>query len=196
MILRLKEPGDTATLTITGCELVQGEYGPQIKFDADNGDTIYVPQSSVDRQVDRMGVGDYADCVGKTLTFFRAPNHKPGGKPWWNIDQARTEDVRTPRTNGNGAKLLPYETGDEDYLQETGGPPQATQAKAAPRPAVADAIDATDKFAALCEKYDECAKHIVTVIVPAMTNHGITMDASATVAAIATLYISRNQAKV
>ncbi len=195
-ILKLKEAGDTATLVITACEKVEGEYGMQVKFDADNGDVIYVPQSSVDRQMDRMGVADYASCVGKTLTFFRAPNHKPGGKPFWNIDKARAEDVRTPRTNGNGAKLLPYETGDEDYLQETGGPPQATQAKAAPRPAVAEAIEATDKFKELADRYDECVGHVVKELRPAFEHYKIELDGQTIAAMAATLFIARNQARV
>jgi hypothetical protein len=127
-ILKLANPNDEATLNVTGCEMVEGNFGPQIKIDADNGDTLYVPEASFIRQMDRMGIAEPSDAVGKTLHFFRAPNSKPGGKPFWNIDRARPEDKPTPASNGKPAvatALLPNENGSEPYLQETGGAPIA-----------------------------------------------------------------------
>ncbi len=196
-ILKLKLAGEEATLAISTAEVVQGQYGEQVKFSVDNGDVLYVPLDSVRRQIDRCGVGEIDELSGRTLHFSRAAGKN--GVVFWNIDKARPDDVRTPKSNGNGhtnGALLPYETSDEGEY-ETGGPPP-TPAKAAPRaiPAPTPEAATEDKFAALCEKYDECAKHIVTVIVPAMRKNDIPVDCQGVFAGIATLLIARRQEKI
>lgn len=96
-ILKLANAGDEATLTITGCEEVEGQYGAQVKFVAGE-DVLLLPKASADRQLERIGflsegndlveASGYGDVTGQTLTFSRAPNSKPGSKPFWNINVA------------------------------------------------------------------------------------------------------------
>ncbi len=114
-IIKLKNEGDEATLDIVKAESVAGEYGQQVRFDIKGGDTLYVPESSVLRQLDRCKVADISELSGRTIHFFRAPNSKKGGSPFWNIDAARPEDVRTPPSNGN------TKTAPKPYVQEEVG---------------------------------------------------------------------------
>ena len=105
-ILKLPNAGDNAHLTITACEVVQGTYGEQVKFDAANGDTLYVPKESAVRQLLRCGydsgvndetgkpVPHYGDVVGDTLLFSRDANPKPGAKPFWSITVSSPGDAR------------------------------------------------------------------------------------------------------
>ena len=104
-IIKLPNAGDNAHLTITGCEVVQGTYGEQVKFDAANGDTLYVPKESAVRQLLRCGydggnddetgkpVPNYGDVVGDTLMFSRDANPKPGAKPFWSITVSSPGDA-------------------------------------------------------------------------------------------------------
>ncbi len=183
-ILKLKEAGDTAVLNITACEAVEGDYGTQIKFEADNGDTLYVPQSSVDRQMDRIGVPDYADCVGKQLRFFRAPNNKPGGKPFWNIDQARSGD--TPSTNGKS----PVSAGP--YVEAIDGPRSERTEHFVKR--IKEDVDraqpmfAGDKLTADFELYGKIYNWYITNIVPKSGEVGCSPESVA--AGVATIYIN------
>lgn len=98
-ILKLPNAGDSATLEITGCEEVKGDYGLQIAFMA-REDVLYLPKASADRQLERIGLGfeeaSYGEIVGKILTFSRTKNPKPGAKPFWDISLAGS-------TNENGS---------------------------------------------------------------------------------------------
>ncbi len=180
-IIKLQDAGAEATLKIVACEAVEGTYGMQVKFDADNGDTLYVPQSSVDRQMDRIGVPEYADIVGQTIHFFRAPNSKPGGKPFWNIDRAVASDVPTPaKTNGKpvvAQALLPNENGTEEYLTGNAGPGMPKEVSG---------------FDQLVAKYAECMDAVTELL----NARKATADSQAYAAMVATLYISRNQKSV
>lgn len=170
-ILKLKDAGDEATLDIVTAAVIQGEYGMQVQFDANTGDTLYVPLSSVERQLDRCGVATVEELSGRTLHFFRAPNHKPGGKPFWNIDSAKPGDV--VKTNGNGKPAAQYETparlpGEDD---EPNG------------------------FDLLLKKYTECVSESVG-LAQRIAKAGIAVDGSAVSAMAATLFIARRDAKV
>ena len=93
-ILKLANAGEEATLTIAACNIVEGQYGAQVRFDTGDDVTLYLPQSSADRQLERIGL-DYGQTIGETLTFSRTASTKPGSKPFWNISKA------------NGAKKAP-----------------------------------------------------------------------------------------
>lgn len=101
-IVKLKEVGDSLTMTVTECEAVKGNYGDQVKF-VGNGDTLFLPKDSADRQLDRLNLTAYADVVGETLTFSRTENKKKGAAPYWNVD------VATPTTTTPSKRLPPPE---------------------------------------------------------------------------------------
>lgn len=91
-VLKLANAGETATLDITACEVVEGQYGEQVLFKSGEDD-LYLPRTSADRQLERLGFAsngdmDYDAVVGLALTFSRAPNPKAGSKPFWNIAKA------------------------------------------------------------------------------------------------------------
>lgn len=91
-ILKLQNAGDVATLDITGCEVVEGNYGQQVKFQSGD-DTLYLPDTSAFRQLERIGL-DVETAVGERLTFSRSASTKPGAKPFWNIAVA-TSPIET-----------------------------------------------------------------------------------------------------
>lgn len=108
-ILKLANAGDEATLEITGCTVVAGQYGEQVQFDAGE-DRLYLPITSADRQLERLGLieatadGDYSygAVLGERLTFSRVPSTKPGAKPFWNI--AKAGNGKPPVAKANPAK--------------------------------------------------------------------------------------------
>lgn len=88
-IVKLQNEGDTLTGTVAGCEVVEGQYGEQVKFTFTDGKILYLPKSSADNQLGREQVGlTYAEAIGNTLTFSRDPNKRAGGKPYWGINVA------------------------------------------------------------------------------------------------------------
>lgn len=103
-ILKLPDAGNTATLHVTRCEVVEGRFGEQIKFTATNGDLLFLPRESADRQLGRIGFateeGDailYSDVDGNTLVFSRDANtKKPGAAPYWSITRVVSESGPRP----------------------------------------------------------------------------------------------------
>jgi hypothetical protein len=96
-ILKLANAGDEATLDITGAEIVTGQYGEQVQFDAGE-DRLYLPLSSAERQLERLGLAngkniDFGSIIGQRLVFSRTASPKPGVN-YWNINTAK------PKTNG------------------------------------------------------------------------------------------------
>lgn len=182
-ILKIKEVGDEATVTISAVELVPStdpKMGNQIKFDTTEGDTIYVSEGAVERQLVRIGVESIDKIPGQTIRFSRAANKNPAFPPYWNIDRTSAGQKQAQQ------KLLPNENGDEDYLdeyldqqraghhQETGAPPAA---------------QAVSQFAVLVKKYKEC-------VAAANDAWGDDTSDEALVAACATLFIQRCQQKI
>lgn len=118
-ILKLKEAGESHTMTVTGCEQVKGQYGEQVKFDGDDGNTIFLPLESATRQLDRIGL-DAETAVGERLTFSRDANPKKGSSPYWGITPAKAAPApskRIPPPSGappqGSGKLLPFDEGYE-----------------------------------------------------------------------------------
>ena len=100
-ILKLANEGDEAYLQITECEVVAGQFGQQVKFTADNGDILFLPKDSADRQLTRLGFTDasngeviHADVANSLLRFSRTPNPKPGARPYWDISVANRGDAK------------------------------------------------------------------------------------------------------
>jgi hypothetical protein len=91
-ILKLKEVGDEAYMTVEDAEVVEGQYGQQFKFSG-GGDDLYLPYDSALRQFDRLGLTEHGEpnlgaIKGQTLHFSRTASSKPGAKPYWNINAA------------------------------------------------------------------------------------------------------------
>ena len=121
-IIKLQNAGESLTMAVAGCEEVEGQFGKQVKFTADNGDVLYLPQSSADNQLERIGL-TYADAIGNRLTFSRDPNKKPGAKPYWSINvagpaaapskrlppPATPAPERVPPRQGAAPKPLPFD---------------------------------------------------------------------------------------
>ena len=94
-ILKLQNEGDTHTATARSVAAVQGQYGEQVEFIFENGDKLYLPKDSADRQLTRLGL-DYESAVGAPLTFSRDHNPKKGAKPYWGIAFATAQEVAPP----------------------------------------------------------------------------------------------------
>ena len=99
-ILKLKAAGEKATLTIAKCEVVDGQFGQQIRFTANNGDILYIGKDSADPPLVRLGFGDgdgvhYDEVVGHSIHFSRVANtKKPGAAPWWDLELATPADLK------------------------------------------------------------------------------------------------------
>lgn len=191
-ILKIKEVGDEATVTIHSVEIVPSndpKMGAQVKFETTDGDDLYVSEAAVERQLVRIGVANISDIPGQTIRFSRGANKNPKFPPYWNLDHA------SPLKAG-AQPLLPNETGDEDYLPHQGdveavaGATAARYALAAParHPGDEPGFDDT-AFGQLCQKYREC-------ISVAHEAWGKDCGDDALVAAAATLFIARNQQKI
>ncbi len=103
MILKLKEAGESHTMTIKACEEAKGQYGEQVKFDGTDGNTLFLPKDSADRQLGRIPL-TYEEAVGLTLTFSRDPNPKKGSSPYWGIKLA---DAGSKAPAPSGKRLTP-----------------------------------------------------------------------------------------
>jgi hypothetical protein len=136
-ILKLAEPGSSLTMEVADVEVVSGDFGKQVMFENDSGDVLYVPESSVTRQLDRVGVAEIEDLRGRAVHFSRSTTMSKAGKPFWNLDKATKDDLATktaPKTNGKPvvASALSQNEHNVGWLPgdevETGAPP-ATNGK-------------------------------------------------------------------
>ncbi len=90
--LMLENAGDRAVMTVSECKSVQTKFGTKLVFTGttDEGELVetpLIPDTTGLKQLDRLGLT--ADtAVGERLEFSRAAN--PSGKPYWNIDPARS----------------------------------------------------------------------------------------------------------
>jgi hypothetical protein len=165
-ILKLKEAGDSAFLTIATAEVVQGEYGKQVRFDSTDGNTLYVPESSVERQLERLQY-ELPETVGMTLKFSRAASNKQGAAPYWNIDVSET-----PKKNGGTPK---NEKQSDEPTKRTNGHTD--------KPTLDD----------LVHSYGECLAAAVNQYKPWLESKGVTPDANAVARMAATIFIERNR---
>jgi hypothetical protein len=176
-ILKLAEAGEETTLDLAAAEIVEGNFGKQVKFVDKQGDVLFVPLSSVERQLDRCGVADVSDLAGRAIHFSRAPSNKPGGKPYWNMDKARNGDAKKPAKQAVEPYESPARLPGEEPL-ETGGPPAG--------------YDTTSGYDALVEKYGECIDSVAELL----NFRKRVVDGQAFSAMVATLFIARRQDKV
>jgi hypothetical protein len=185
-ILKLAEPGSSLTMEVADVEVVSGDFGKQVMFENDSGDVLYVPESSVTRQLDRVGVAEIEDLRGRAVHFSRSTTMSKAGKPFWNLDKATKDDLATktaPKTNGKPvvASALSQNEHNVGWLPgdevETGSPPASPQ------------------FDGLLERYGECLTEAAG-FGQRINKLGIPVDGSAVAAIAATLFIARNQARI
>ena len=196
-IIKLPNAGDTATLTITRCEVKAGNFGEQVAFTAGD-DVLFVGRDTADRQLLRCGfdVGDYHAVVGSTLRFSREANaKKPGAAPFWNIEVSSAGEAREtaapskrlpPPSKPAKAVVNAFEAmvPEEDYVSaedyqsivwDTGNAPSAP-----PVPALAPTVAPTD----------------VEAYIALMRTIAVALDCPVTEAnvqgAAATIFIQRN----
>jgi hypothetical protein len=93
-IIKLANVDDSATFVIKDAALVQGKFGPQIRFESDGGDLLFISQDTAMRQLGRIPL-ELHECAGETLTFSRSEN-KSGGAPYWNITIADAVERSQP----------------------------------------------------------------------------------------------------
>jgi hypothetical protein len=97
-IIKMPAEGDAVTMHVVKCEVVEGQFGEQVKFTDTRGDALFLPRASADRQLSRIGFADeemvlYGDVDGNTLAFVRAHNDKMPAKPFWNIERVSPDDA-------------------------------------------------------------------------------------------------------
>jgi len=110
-IIKLANAGESVTWRIKNAETTAGKFGPQVKFENDKGDLLYISEDTAGRQLGRIPL-DVANCAGETLTFSRTENPK-GGAPYWNIALAdavdRAAPVASKRLPPPSKKPLPFD---------------------------------------------------------------------------------------
>ncbi len=101
-IIKMPDEGDTITMHVAKCEVVEGKFGEQVKFTDTRGDALFISRASADRQLSRIGFCDeeavlYGDVDGNTLVFSRDHNKQMPAKPYWGIARVVAADDATKR---------------------------------------------------------------------------------------------------
>lgn len=172
-------PGQRINFDVQAVEHVQGNFGPQYKFDGatpdDDHATIFLNTQTAERQLARVGL-DVQSVIGRTVEF------------------ARTEKNGTKYTDINLPSRMPQPTtkpvatsGKEPYFSgpaipgidnvETGAPPAQNKAEG---------------FERLFQHYDVCMDHALQVA-GKMEKAGVGSDPEAVAAIAATLLIQADR---
>lgn len=190
-ILKLPNVGDTATLDITGCEVVEGQYGEQVAFTAKD-DILYLPVATAERQLSRLGTYgtsedgtlDYNLVIGDRLTFSRAKSTKPGGKPFWNISRGNGKPPVAKSDRASGVEFRVPTTSNVPNQQL---PPLLQNQEAEDAKELADKIGSGKPK--MREAYKSLTEWVIAEIAPlyAKADYGISPEGMA--ACVATLFI-------
>jgi hypothetical protein len=179
-ILKLQQAGESATFRVVKADLVEGKFGPQVRFDAENGDVLYISAETAQRQLARIPL-DVETCAGETLTFGRDENKK-GGAPYWSITVADAVDRSKPAESKRlGSPYVPGLDGPEAPIEDEG-----FKAFSAAIDSVSSAP--TGKRATIVQDYCNLLKHL-------KANSGLT-DEQAIQSAAATIFIAWDKAGV
>lgn len=170
-ILKL-EVGKPIMMTIRDTDDVEGQFGPQKKFEAENGDCLFMSRDTANRQLERInGV-----MPGDMVRFEKVAK---GSKTFINIDHVENAE-RAKQGNGSG----PAPAGKAGASTSGGGvatplPPQPP----APSPAKPS------------ELYEKVTDYVLATIVPKMKAAGVPVTHEGTSAQIATLFIAANNGR-
>jgi hypothetical protein len=168
--LTLKEPGESAFLTIEAASRLEGEHGTQIQFESDDGNTLVVPLSSVDRQLERLNVEGWRSLIGKTVKFSRSANKIAGRNPYWNLDLADPQ-----KKNGD----TPKNEKQSEPTTRTNGHTDSVYKIA--KPTLED----------LVHSYGECLAASVNQYKPWLIEKGVEVDSQNIVSMASTLFVQR-----
>ena len=116
-IVKLANAGESVTWRIKSAETTAGKFGPQVKFENDKGDILYISEETAGRQLGRIPL-DIANCAGELLVFARDENPK-GGAPYWSIRLADAVDRTAPAQSKRippPKKPLPFD--EESFPKE------------------------------------------------------------------------------
>ncbi len=192
-IVKLTQEGDSLTMQVKDCEPVKGNFGEQVKFTATNGDILFLPKDSADRQLERCQL-DYATAIGETLTFSRDKNKKPGAAPFWGITVANVRDanpapskrIAPPSGAPPQRKALPFDE-EVPLPPDPDEPLYREEPKRTPREAREAETGISDRERAYLATWRRVARDLAIVC----QNEGIPLDASAVQAATFSVFNSR-----
>lgn len=162
--VQLKEPGSELTMTVAKVSAEQVGTDDYYLFTG-GGKELLVPQSSVGRQLDRLGVADVPETVGMTIKFSRSTGLNKFKKPYWNLDLA----------SGNGA-IPPTTTPAVRAPANTDGPPPSAEEK--------------PKLAGI---YLEATEFVLDRIIPLYEKAEIGVSDTAAAAMVHTLFIAKSK---
>lgn len=92
-VLKLTDAGQSHTGKIETAQRVEGNFGAQVCLTFEDGNSVYLPEESADRQLNRIGytveeLNEQASETAVWLKVHRQANPKKGAKPFWAIDKA------------------------------------------------------------------------------------------------------------
>lgn len=176
--VKLKEPGESITLTVHECKKMETGRYPGVGFIGSDGTSrvvVEVPDAAADRQLSRLG-HTRESIVGRSVTISRAANPNAPDKPYWNVALA---NAPVAHTNGKHAPEAGGPIAGLDDLPDE--PPPVDEAYA---PVASVSIGKLD---ALFNLYDACFDHAMQA---ARKAHGLNPDVAAIAA---TLFIQANE---
>ena len=162
-ILKL-EVGKPIVFHVSDVEQVEGQFGPQTKFEGDGGDCLFLSRPTAQRQMDR--IGDIQP--GDVLRFEKV---QKGTKTFVNID----------RVEGNGSG--PASAGKAG-ASTSGG---AVASSLPPQPPTQPA--AKEKLTAV---YEQSLDFVLSRVVPKLVKAGVPVSHEGVSAMTSTVFIAAN----
>lgn len=137
-ILKLETPGASVSMLVDRVARAKSKFGQDYVFtgtvEPGRQLSVYVPEKATERQLANvLHVADAQDLVRRFLTIARSEKPGANNQLYWNITFAEQESFAsvpprapTPAPAMAGAssagRLLPNETGDEDYFPSAPAP--------------------------------------------------------------------------
>ena len=174
------EVGAPITLEVAKMEEVEGQFGPQLKFTAPNGDCVFVSKDAGHRQLERIGITD--DPTGAVLLFEKV---QKGAKTYLNINPA----AKRSGNGGNGVREDRKPTAPGGAAGRAGESRPPHSPSPSPRQAVKDALD-LEEVEFSDPLYTSIVRFVLNEVDPLYHSWtGQRLPADAVVASVATLYI-------
>lgn len=176
-VLKLTDAGQAHTGKIEAAQRVEGNFGPQVCLTFEDGNSVYLPEESADRQLNRIGytveeLNEQASETAVWLKVHRQANPKKGAKPFWAIDKA----------SGKAS-----------------APPVPASRTATPKPAAQLATGGLPSTGSLTDLYRDCVEFVLDEIVPRINGAvkaGLVtgpMQPADVIASAATLFINASK---
>lgn len=83
--VKLTDPGSFHTLTVSGVTVDSAGKWPDYNL-TDGINTVVIPKSAADRQLERLKLASAFDLVGSTVKVSRSEKPGANGKHFWNLD--------------------------------------------------------------------------------------------------------------